>query len=127
MLGVLREPADQDTVVLQISSASASISGEEIVDLRRCDPAVTYERSSGGAHQFHFPSNAIAAGNNTVRMTIASTKTARVSPTPAMRIIDTCDAIKAANEIAMINAAAVTMRAVLARPSATASSLAARV
>ncbi len=62
-----------------------------------------------------------------MRTTVASTTTARVNPTPNMRMNDTCAAIKAANEIDITSAAAVTTRPVRATPSATLSSLSARV
>ena len=58
---------------------------------------------------------------------MASTNTATVNPTPKIRMKDTCAAIRAANAMDMISAAAVTTRPVRARPSATLSSLSARV
>ncbi|SKT90714.1 Uncharacterised protein [Mycobacteroides abscessus subsp. abscessus] len=58
---------------------------------------------------------------------VASTRIAMVSPVPNIRMKDTCAAISAAKAIAMISAAAVTTRPVRATPSATASSLSARV
>ena len=67
------------------------------------------------------------AGSSAIRTRVASTRTASVSPSPKIRMNDTCAAIRAANAIAMIIAAAVTTRPVRARPSATASSLSARV
>ena len=67
------------------------------------------------------------AGTSTMRTSVASTRTARVRPRPNIRMNDTCAAISAANEIDMTNAAAVITRPVWARPSATLSSLSARV
>ena len=59
------------------------------------------------------------AGTSTIRTRVASTSTASVSPTPNIRMNDTCAAISAANEIDITSAAAVTTRPVRARPSAT--------
>ena len=66
------------------------------------------------------------AGTNTIRTNVASASTARVRPTPNIRMKDTCAAISAANEIDITNAAAVTTRPVRASPSATLSSLSPR-
>ena len=66
------------------------------------------------------------AGTSTIRTSVASTRTASVRPSPNSRMNATLAAISAANEIDMINAAAVTTRPVRAMPSATLSSLSAR-
>ena len=58
---------------------------------------------------------------------MAPISTARVRPTPNIRMIDTFAAVKATNEIDITSAAAVTTRPVRARPSATLSSLSAGV
>ena len=58
---------------------------------------------------------------------MASTRIASVSPVPNKRITATWAAINAANEIAMISAAAVITRPVWAKPRATLSSLSADV
>ncbi len=63
------------------------------------------------------------AGTRTIRTKVASTRTASVRPSPNIRMNDTLDAISAAKEIDMINAAAVTTRPVRAIPRATLSSL----
>ena len=52
------------------------------------------------------------AGTRTRRTRVASTSTARVRPTPNIRMNDTLAAISAAKEIAMISAAAVITRPV---------------
>ena len=65
------------------------------------------------------------AGTSSIRTSVASLTTATVSPNPNNRMNDTCAAINAAKEIAMINAAAVITRPARATPSATLSSLAA--
>ena len=67
------------------------------------------------------------AGSSPIRTSVASASTASVRPSPKIRMNDTWAAISAAKAIAMISAAAVTTRPVRARPSATASSLSARV
>jgi hypothetical protein len=64
------------------------------------------------------------AGTSTIRTSVASTSTATVSPNPNSRMNDTCAAIKAAKEMAMISAAAVITRPVWAAPSTTLLSLA---
>ena len=66
------------------------------------------------------------AGTSTIRTSVASTSTASVSPSPNIRMNDTCAAISAANEIDITSAAAVITRPVRASPSATLSSLSAR-
>jgi hypothetical protein len=67
------------------------------------------------------------AGSSAIRTRVASASTASVRPSPKIRMNDTWAAISAAKAIAMINAAAVTTRPVRASPSATLSSLSARV
>ena len=67
------------------------------------------------------------AGSSTIRTSVASTRIASVRPSPNIRMNDTCAPISAANEMDMITAAAVTTRPVRAMPSATLSSLSARV
>ena len=65
-----------------------------------------------GAHQFHLPNTCMNAGTNTSRTRVASTRIASVNPVPNNRITATWAAIKAAKEMAMINAAAVITRPV---------------
>ena len=65
-----------------------------------------------GAHQFHLPITCMNAGTRTTRIKVASTSIARVRPKPNSRITATWAAIRAANEIAIINAAAVITRPV---------------
>ena len=67
------------------------------------------------------------AGSSAIRTRVASASTARVKPTPKIRMNETWAAMSAANAIDMINAAAVTTRPVRAKPRATASSLPALV
>src|SRR6201997_846135 len=67
------------------------------------------------------------AGTRTIRTSVASASTAKVKPSPNIRMNDTCAAISAANEIDMISAAAVITRPVRAIPKTTLSSLLARV
>ena len=62
-----------------------------------------------------------------MRTSVASPTMANVKPRPNIRMNDTWAAIIAANEIDMINAAAVITRPVWATPSATLSSLSAGV
>ena len=62
-----------------------------------------------------------------MRTKVASISTANVRPRPNIRTMDTWPAISAANEIDITKAAAVTTRPTRARPSATLSSLSARV
>ena len=78
--------------------------------------------SGAGAHQLYRPNARMNAGSNSMRTSVASTTTASVSPRPNILMNDTCAAIKAANEIAISSAAAVTTRPERARPCATASS-----
>ena len=66
-------------------------------------------------------------GSSAIRTRVASTRTARVNPSPKILMNDTWAVIRAAKAIDMIRAAAVTTRPVRARPRATASSLSARV
>ena len=63
------------------------------------------------------------AGTSTSRTNVASTRIASVRPVPNNRMTDTWAAINAANEIAMISAAAVITRPVPARPPRMACSL----
>ena len=91
-------------------------------------PRRSYSLASGlGAHQITLPSTRMNAGTSSMRTSVASTKTAAVSPTPNIRMNETCAAINAANAIDINSAAAVTTRPVRATPSATASSASARV
>ena len=70
---------------------------------------------------------AMNAGTMTIRTSVASTSTASARPSPNIRMNDTCAAIRAANEMDITSAAAVITRPVRATPSATLSSLSARV
>jgi hypothetical protein len=49
-----------------------------------------------GAHQLARPSTCVNAGTRIIRTRVASTRIARVSPTPNIRMNDTCAAISAA-------------------------------
>ena len=65
-------------------------------------------------------------GTSSIRIRVASISTASVSPTPNIRMNDTSDAAIPANTMLISSAAAVMTRPVLAIPSATALSFAAR-
>ena len=74
---------------------------------RSCSPA-----SGLGAHQLNLPITRMNAGTRIMRTSVASPTMANVKPRPNIRMNDTWAAIIAANEIDMINAAAVITRPV---------------
>src|SRR6201997_2377837 len=67
------------------------------------------------------------AGTRTIRTSVASASTAKVRPSPNIRMNDTCATMRAANEIDITSAAAVITRPVRAIPKTTLSLLSARV
>ena len=85
-------------------------------------PNRSWKRRSGrGAHQFHLPSSAISEGTSSARMMVASISTARAVPTPSSLISVIWEVAKAPIATAKSRAAAVTIRPVRWRPTATAS------
>jgi len=57
-------------------------------------PNLSCKRVNGfGAHQHPVPSQRTNAGSKTIRTNVASTITASVSPTPNIRMNDTCEEI----------------------------------
>ena len=80
-------------------------------------------RASGrGAHQLRSPSSFISAGTSSARTIVASIRTATAAPTPSCLMKTICDVANAPSATTSSSAAAVTMRPVRWRPSATASS-----
>src|SRR4029077_17295506 len=80
-------------------------------------------RRGFGAHQFHSPSSSISEGTSSARIRLASIRTARAVPTPFSLMKMICEVAKAPIAIANSSAAAVTIRPVRSRPTATASEL----
>ena len=78
-------------------------------------------RRGRGAHQFQRPSSSISDGTSSARTIDASISTAKAVPTPFSLMKMICEVANA--PIAMLNstAAAVTIRPVRSRPTATAS------
>ena len=103
-------------------SSSASVAdspAESVADSLM--PSRSYSLANGlGAHQITLPSTRMNAGTSSMRTSVASTSTASVSPTPNIRMNETCAAVSAANAIDINSAAAVTTRPVRATPSMTA-------
>ena len=73
-----------------------------------------------GIHQFQSPSSRIDAGRSTLRMIVASSRTATASPNPSCLMIESRRVTKTAKTATMITAALVTVPAVIEMPRSTA-------
>ena len=76
--------------------------------------------SQPGSHQFHWPISSIAAGTSTSRTSVASSAIATDRPRPISLIDGTPVPANTANTATMISAALEIVRALAARPWATA-------